>query len=222
MVWHPQLNNDMKTIIQAVAGVLVLVSLALPCRAQSVSDLLQQLALDYEKLAAMKGTLQQMYSGYAVLTKGYDAVKDVSKGNFEVHQLFLDGLYLVSPAVRNYPRAKDVVRDQVMLVNGCREAIGLSRNPDLPPAYRSYAERVLDNLIKQSMQNLDNLTLVLTKSKLRMNDAERLSAIDGIYLEGKGQLGFLQKFSTQVRELMQLREKSERDRQFIKGIYGIK
>jgi hypothetical protein len=212
----------MKTIIQAAAGIMLLVSLTLPGRAQSVADLLQQLALDYEKLAAMKGTLQEMYSGYAVLTKGYDAVKDVSRGNFEVHQLFLDGLYLVSPTVRNYSRAKEVIRDQVMLVNGCRETIALSHNPDVPPADRSYAEKVLGNLLKQSMENLDCLTLILTKSKLRMSDAERLSAIDGIYLEGKGQLGFLQKFSRQIKDLSQIRQESQRDRQFIKGLYGIK
>jgi len=55
-------------------------------KAQSIADCIEQLTLDYQKLASLKSILSQMYQGYEVLSKGYNAVKDVSQGNFSLHE----------------------------------------------------------------------------------------------------------------------------------------
>src|ERR1700761_7207600 len=91
----------------------------IPCqgKAQSIAQDLQQLSLDYQKLSGLKSILKQMYTGYEVLSKGYSAVKDVAQGNFNLHEAFIDGLFIVSPAVRVYPRIADIINDQAMLVD---------------------------------------------------------------------------------------------------------
>jgi hypothetical protein len=91
-------------------------------QAQSVAQCLEQLSLDYQKLAGLKSILQQMYKGYEVLNKGYNSVKAVSQGNFSLHEAFLDGLLLVSPTVREYPRIADIINDQGALVSEYKAA----------------------------------------------------------------------------------------------------
>ena len=54
---------------------------------------------------------------------------------------------------------------------------------------------VYSNLFNKSLQNLDELTMVLTAGKLRMSDDERLNAIDRIYIDMGDKLVFLRTFN---------------------------
>lgn len=191
-------------------------------RAQSVTDCIEQLILDYQKLAGLKGILSQMYSGYEVLSKGYGAVKNVSQGNFSLHQVFLDGLLLVSPAVRKYPRVADIISDQATLFSEYKNAAkNLNRSGRFSPDELRYLSAVYDQLADASLKNLDKLSMVISDSQLRMSDAERLAAIDRIYLDGRNQLSYLRKFNDQAGQTVRLREKAAADKQTVNGLYGI-
>jgi hypothetical protein len=191
-------------------------------KAQSVAQCLEQLALDYEKLAGMKSILQQMYQGYEVLSKGYNAVRDVSQGNFNLHEAFLDGLIVVSPAVRKYPRVTDIISDQGKLVSEYKSsAASFRRDSHFRPEELSYLTDVYDHLASSSLKNLNDLLMVMTDSKLRMSDAERLTAIDRIYSDSRSQLGFLRRFNDRAYQIARQRAKEERERQTIKSLYGI-
>ncbi|SDF15822.1 hypothetical protein SAMN05216464_113152 [Mucilaginibacter pineti] len=191
-------------------------------RAQSVSDLLEQLALDYQKLAGMKNILSQMYKGYEVLTKGYNSVRDVSQGNFSLHQVFLDGLLTASPAVRKYPRAGDIISDQSSILAEYQRAWQIfRRDKNFSPKEVSYMLSVYNNLVKASGKNIDDLSLILSDNKLRMSDAERLAAIDRIYMESQSQLNYLRKFNDETYKMALQRSLETNDRQNLKNLYGI-
>jgi hypothetical protein len=68
----------------------------IPAKAQT-SDL-TQLILDIEKLTQLKGILSDMKTGYTIIDGGYNQVKSISQGNFNLHSTFLNGLLAVSPA----------------------------------------------------------------------------------------------------------------------------
>src|SRR4051812_4125515 len=70
---------------------------------------IQQLLLDVEKLAQLKNILTDLKKGYEILSGGYQTIKNISEGNFNLHQTFLDGLLQVSPVVRNYKRVADII-----------------------------------------------------------------------------------------------------------------
>lgn len=190
--------------------------------AQSVADCIEQLVLDYQKLASLKNILGQMYTGYEVLTKGYNAVKGVAQGNFSLQSAFLDGLYIVSPTVRKYPRITDIINDQAELVSEYKSASGLfSQDRHFSPDEVSYMMNVYNNLISSSLKNLDALSMIITDSQLRMSDAERLAAIDRVYLESHNQLSYLRRFNDEASKMVWQRTRSEADRQSVRTIYGI-
>lgn len=190
--------------------------------AQSIDDLLKQLSLDYQKLAGLKSILSQMYTGYEVLNKGYREVQDVSEGNFNLHQAFLSGLLTVSPTVRNYARVADIISNQATVVSEYRSAWSAFRQDKHFDATEiSYMLDVYNHLISSSLKNMDDLSLILTDSKLRMSDAERLTAIDRIYTVSQTQLSFLRRFNDQNYRTAVQRARDDNDRQTLQNLYGI-
>jgi len=191
-------------------------------KAQSIAQDMQQLSLDCQKLAGLKSILKQMYTGYEVLSKGYSAVKDVAQGNFSLHEAFIDGLFIVSPAVRAYPRVADIINDQAMLVSEYQNAwASFRQDKHFDPDEIGYMLTVYNNLISTSLKNLSDLSMIITNSQLRMSDAERLAAIDRIYTGGHGQLSFLRSFNDQNYRIAVQRAREANDQQSIRNLYGI-
>jgi len=63
--------------------------------------------------------------------------------------------------------------------------------------------------------------MIITDSKVRMSDAERIRAIDRIYADGHGQLTFLRQFNNQSYSVALQRSEAAGDRQTLKTLYGI-
>ena len=191
-------------------------------RAQSIAQDLTQLELDYQKLAGLKSILKQMYQGYELVYNGYNAVKGVSQGNFNMHQAFLNGLMVVSPTVRKYKRVVDIINNQAELISEYKFAYNsFKQDAHFNPDEISYMIDVYNNLISGSLNNLSALTLVMGDNKLRMSDAERIHAIDQIYSTGQQQLTFLRQFNNNTQSVAVQRAQEANDQQAVKTIYGI-
>lgn len=201
--------------------VLLLLLTAPMQQASAQAQELKQLALNIEKLSQFRAILRDMKKGYEILTQGYNTVKDLTEGNFNLHKTFLDKLLQVSPAVRNYKRVGDIVAYQVDLVQeysrhkGRISASGLFNGSEL-----AYFNRVYEKLIDDSLKDLDELTGVLTAGKLRMSDEERLDAIDRIYASMQDKVLFLRDFNADTTVLALQRAKEERDVRAIRLLTG--
>src|SRR5450432_7388 len=104
----------MKKIVR-VGVLLIMFGLGVQ-RAHAQAQELEELALDIQKLSALKSILKEMYDGYKILTTGYNTIKDITQGNFSMHKLFLDGLLSVSPTVKKYTRIVDIISGEQTLV----------------------------------------------------------------------------------------------------------
>lgn len=182
----------------------------------------QQLLLNVEKLAQMKKILQQLYDGYKILHGGYTAIKNISEGNFSIHEIFLDDLLQVSPAVRNYKRVADIISYQIRIAKEYKSAFNQFREShQFSPGEIDQLSKTYNRLFKASLQCLEELAMVITAGRLRMSDDERLRAIDKIYNEVIDQYSFLQEFNNQTAILSVQREKEKMDIDLMKKIYGL-
>jgi hypothetical protein len=181
---------------------------------------LERLILDIEKLLQLKNILSDLYKGYEILSTGYNTIKSISEGNFNLHKAFLDGLLAVSPAVQKYERVVDIIDDQGKIVSEYKTAYNLfKRNPHFTPDELIYMSNVYDHLISNSEKNLTNLLNVMTAGTLRMSDAERLHAIDGIYADTHDELSFLRQFNSKTGTLATERAKQENDAGTVRSLY---
>ena len=162
--------------------------------AQSVE--VQQLLLNVEKLSQLKKILDNMYQGYRIVSKGYGVIKDISEGSFNLHQVFIDGLLQVSPAVKKYAKIPEIIRNQTMLVKEYKMALkNFTRTNLFDAEEMKYLKIIYSNLLGKSLQNLSDLAMVLTAGNLRMSEEDRLKAIDKIGEEMGDKLNFLRVFN---------------------------
>ena len=202
-----------------IIGILLL-GLFFPTRLTAQSQEMQQLLLNIEKLAQFKQILTDMKKGYQILSGGYNTIKELSQGNFSLHETFLDALMQVSPTVRNYRRVGEIVKYQSLLVKEYKSAFeGFRNSGNFSPAEIAYFSNVYSNLLNQSLRNLDELVTVITANTLRMTDEERLTAIDKVYADMQDKLLFLRSFNNNTTVLAIQRAKELNDVRVMRSIY---
>lgn len=183
---------------------------------------IQQLLLDVEKLTQLKNILTELKSGYEIVSNGYTTIKNISEGNFNLHDIFLKSLLEVSPAVKNYVRIKDIIDAQLSIVREYKNALKqLKGSGEFSLDEINYSEKVYTNLFNHSLDNLQKMIMVITAGKLRMSDDERVSSIDAVWNEVSQQLTFLRHFNNQARILCLQRAKEKNDLSTMNQLYDV-
>jgi hypothetical protein len=206
-----------------VRKIILIVLLSGPVFVKAQSHEVQQLLLNVEKLEQLKKILDNMYTGYEILRKGYTAIKDISEGNFSIHRVFLDKLQQVSPAVRNYRRVAEIISAQKRVAKESKAAFEWSKGSgsfsakELEDMGRTYSR-----LFEESLKKLDELLIIITAGRVRMNDEERLSAIDRIYAGVSEQLSFLRQFNSSTAAIGAQRAREQKEVDVTRKIYGLK
>ncbi len=184
---------------------------------------IEQLQLDLEKLVQMKSILNSMYTGYNTLTKGYNEISGLAKGNFDLHKNFLDQLLQVASPVRNYPGIQSVLDKQATIES------------ESQIAYRYYVKSLLftadelldikrrvDKIKIAVVKELDHLRVVLTPGALRMSDQERISAIERIDKDVGGAVDAVRSLVKERNALAAQRGKRRNDINAMRSLYGLK
>lgn len=198
-------------------------SLGFCLKAHCQSQEAQQLLLDVQKLAQLKNILADLKKGYQILEGGYSTIKNISEGNFSLHETFLNSLLEVSPTVKNYKRIADVISVQLKIVKEYKTAYRQFQSSNLfNDGELDYISNVYSNLLNQSVKNLDALATVITSGTLRMSDDERLTSIDNIWKTVSDQLSFLRHFNSGTKILALQRAKEQNDVSTERSLFGIK
>ena len=187
---------------------------------QSIVDLTEELALDAQKLSSMKATLQEMYQGYAELKDGYTRIRDIVKDNFNLHDAYLDALWVVSPAVRNDPRLQEIIINVERIVDVYQAANGRLGGVWTTQEL-SFINGTFSLLLQRSLQVVNELTMISTDNELRMNDAQRMQALGRIDTEVKGELSFMERFDQELAIEAARRGQESNDINTLKSIYGL-
>ena len=221
MVYPRPLKGSKKCFMRKTAIILLT---TLMCHVSfSQSQEAQQLLLNWEKLTQLKKILNDMYTGYKIVHKGYTTIKDISQGDFTLHKDFLDGLLEISPAVKKYKRIADIISYQLRIVKGYKTAFDQFKlSKYFTTGEIEYLGKVYTNLLKESLKCLDELAMVITAGKLRMSDDERLQAINRIYITIVGQFSFLQDFNNSTGVLSVQREKDQQDIDISRKLHDIR
>lgn len=202
--------------------VFLLLILGLPCFSKAQTEEAEQLLLDVQKLSQLRQMLADLKKGYEIVYKGYSTIKNISEGNFNLHQVFLDGLLQVTPAVRNYKKVADIISLQLRIVSEYKSAFKqFKASRKFTPDEIDYMGKVYSNLFDQSVNNLETLAMIITSGTLRMSDDERLKQIDELHEDMVDKFSFLRHFNNQTYVLALQRTKDENQIKLTKKIYGL-
>jgi hypothetical protein len=121
-----------------------------------------------------------------------------------------------------YQRIKELTVKQVALVAEYNRAWGVLRqDKHFSPAELSEMQNVYSGILSASVQNLDQILLVVNSDKTQMTDEQRLELINqaGDHLDDN--YSDLHRFTTQNQMLSLQRSKELGDTQTTKMLYGI-
>lgn len=208
--------------MKKIIVLLIVLNTCMISKLSAQSEEVQQLLLNIEKLVQFKQILSDLKKGYQIISTGYSTIEDLSQGNFNLHKTFLDGLMMVSPSVKKYKRIADIINNQIMIVKEYKNAFNrFKQDGNFNPDEIEYIGKVYSNLFKQSLKDLDELTIIITDNKLRMSDDERLEAIDRIHNNMQDKLLFLRHFNNNTTILAVQRAREKNDAATMKKIYRI-
>lgn len=192
-------------------------------KAKAQSFEIQQLILDCQKLIQLKNIYSDLVKGYEILSEGYQAVRDISQGNFDLHKFFLDGLLKANPVVQRYRKVADIINCQIQIASEYEAAFNRFKSDEnFSPDEILYLGKVYNNLMDQSIKGLSDLTNVITDGVLRASDDERLNEIDRLDADMQDRLSFLRYFNNNTTVLALQRAREKNDVNTIRNIYGIK
>src|SRR5580692_1550029 len=205
-----------------ITTITITILFTAPASSQSLADDIKQLLLDYQKLKEEKAILTDMYTAYNIIHQGYDQIKSIARGNFTLHQTFLNSLLAVSPAVRNYYKVAQIINNEAELVRECQSAQHYFQSSGhFTLNEHTYFNDLYAGLLSRSLQNLDELAMVMTADQLRMSDGERLNAIDRIDESMTTQLTTLRTFNNANAITDGQRSMINTDIQSLQSLYGI-
>jgi hypothetical protein len=183
---------------------------------------LEQLKINLEKLLQLKLMLAQAKQGYQTLTNGYNAVRDVSKGNFDLHKKQLDLLMVVSNQVRSSPSIQKSLTNYGSMEKEVRDWMQVARSLGV------FTSKELDEMNKdllmmivKSKDDRQTLSLVLSDGTLRMSDAERLSLMEMISSNSDQYLASVRQKVKAQTGIAVARVQTKKDRDAIRRLYGL-
>lgn len=203
----------MKKIMIAVAACLVL---SHPLHAQSWSEWFQQKKTQkkylLQQIAALQVYIDYAAKGYKIAGDGIHAVRDIKKGDFNLHENFFKSLYQINPAIKKYGKVADILLYQYKILKGAKQTLrDAASAKQLSPEETDYCKSVFDFLFGECVKSVDELLDVLTADNLQMKDDERLKRIDAIYADMQDKYTFCASFSEDLGLLnaQRIREQAE-------------
>jgi len=140
----------------------------------------------------------------------------------DLYSEYYNELWQIKNAIAAYERVKDLVNKQIQLVSDYKRAYTLvGKDKHFSADELSHIYKVYDGIFSQSVQNINQINLVINAFLTQMNDADRLRIIDEADNRIDKNYSDLKQF-TQENTLISLqRAKDLSDLNTVKALYGI-
>ncbi|MFI5452213.1 hypothetical protein ACHMWN_08660 [Pedobacter sp. UC225_61] len=155
-----------------------------------------------KQLAYLKLYAGYVKKGYDIVGSGLNTIKGITSGEFGLHEAFFGSLKLVSPIVKKDYRVLEMVSMQLRI----SRAFAAMAKTDIGSENLTYVHSVRENLISECNKDLDELVLVVTSSKVEMDDEQRLSRLSKVYGSMLEKLEFVMGFLAEIKQLEQAME----------------
>jgi hypothetical protein len=176
-----------------------------------------------EQIAALRVYGDYIGKGYSIVKNGMRTIGDIKSGDFCLHHLYFRSLQNVSPAVRDYPRTRELLQLQQQtekMIAQCKSYI--VRSDGYAPAEKQYQYRVLARLKEDCLQTKTEFESVTTNGAMEMKDDERIRRIDRLHERSIQQWVFIRQWFAEAITLDQSRTQGQRDIDNSKRLHGLK
>lgn len=139
-----------------------------------------------------------------------------------LYQQYYDELWRVKSTIALFSRIRELTRKQLLVVQAYKDAWnGVRSDKHFTAEELQYIGAVYLGILKQSLNNLQQVQTVVQSFALEMSDGERLEWISRIGDDIEQNYHDLKSFNTRNIELSLSRAKDEHDVAVVRMIYGL-
>lgn len=168
-----------------------------------------------QQIAALQVYINYAKKGYSIVSGGINTIRDIKKGDLNLHNTFFSSLKTINPKISRYTKVADIISYQVRIIKLARQTLQSIREANQFSVEEiEYCKMVLDALLDDCIQSVTELIEIITPDKLQMTDDERLVRIDKLYLDMQDKFTFSNVMSEDISllALQRLTEKIEINR----------
>lgn len=176
-----------------------------------------------QQIAALQVYINYAKKGYNIVSGGINTIRDIKKGDLNLHNTFFSSLKTINPKISRYAKVADIISYQVRIIKLARQTLqSIKEANQFSVEEIEYCKKVLDALLDDCIQSVTELLEIITPDKLQMTDDERLVRIDKLYVDMQDKFTFCNVMSEDIGllALQRLSEQIEINRS--KLINGIK
>lgn len=164
------------------------------------------------QIAALQVYIEFVQKGYKIVDQGLTTIGRIKKGDWDLHTDFLNVLKAVNPKIRNSAQVAGIIALQIKIVQVQKSALKKVQQSDyLNEKEISYLVQVYTRLLEQSIDNIEELTTLITTGQYELSDDERIERIDILYVDMQEKHQFLQWFTGQTDVLIATRKQDRRE-----------
>lgn len=140
----------------------------------------------------------------------------------DLYQDYFDELWKVKNILTYYYKVRQIIDQQSALVREYHRAWqGVKQDGHFTVEEIAYIGKVYTGMIEESLQNLEQVSLVINSFTTRMSDARRMQIIDDAAYKMQSNFDDLRRFNNQNIQLSIQRSKDQHDVSVVKQLYGI-
>jgi conjugation system TraG family ATPase len=149
-------------------------------------------------------------------------IRDWVQAQKDLYDQYFRELWQVKSVITTYHRITELVQRQEQIVAACKQASHLfSTDKHLTPDELAHIEAVYAGILKESLNNLNQLALVANSFTTQMSDEARLSIINKTAANMDRNYLDLTRFNNQNALLSSQRSNDENNIQILRKLYGL-
>lgn len=151
-----------------------------------------------------------------------DEISDWAEKQEEQYRKYYEELATVKAIIAYYQRIRDITQKQVRLVNEYNRSWRLIRlDKHFTTDEIAYMATVYSGILEESMENIDQITLIVKSFTTTMSDAKRLELINNAADQVDTNYDDLMRFNHQNVLLSLQRAKTAQEVETVKQLYGL-
>ena len=151
-----------------------------------------------------------------------DEISEWTEKQKEQYREYYEELAKVKAIISYYQRIRDITQKQVQLVNEYQHAWQLIQQDDhFTSDEIEYMSEVYSGILEESLNNIDQITLIVQSFTTTMSDAKRLEIINNAADQVDANYDDLMRFNQQNVLLSLSRAKTSIEVQTVKKLYGL-
>jgi hypothetical protein len=151
-----------------------------------------------------------------------DEIKSWVEKQRKLYDDYFKELWKVKAVLANYHRVKEIIRQQVQIVNEYKGAWALfQKDKNFTPQELEYIHNIYSGMLNESLKSIDQLFLVVNAFAIQISDAKRMEIINLVADNMQQQLMDLKQFNNQNKMISLQRASEKGEIEYVKKLYGL-